>query len=253
MNAMENDTEKRFRELSERSFRQSRYIFTDFLTPAEAGICKKMQESGAFSSGCDLSGGYPGAERQVARFGSEEAFGYTESFPVTILKISPLSEKFAESLTHRDYLGALMNLGIERDRTGDILVVGKTAWCFVLDQIADFIISHLDRVRHTSVKVETCDTLPEEAGPRLTEKDLVVSSARADAVTARVWNLSREKAQQLFREEKVAADGMPFTENARDLKPGTIISVRGYGKFVFLEAGPRTRKDRLRIRVGIYC
>ena len=98
-----------------------------------------------------LGGGYQDAERVMLRFGGEELMGYEEEFPISCLKVSPVSAKFADVLTHRDYLGALMNLGIERDRLGDILIAGNEAFIFCTSSMADFITENLVKVKHTSV------------------------------------------------------------------------------------------------------
>ena len=78
-------------------------------------------------------GGTEASERAVVRFGDPEAFGYEEDFPIDILAIVPLADKFADDLTHRDFLGALMSLGIERSLLGDIIVTGKKAYLFCLN------------------------------------------------------------------------------------------------------------------------
>lgn len=78
-----------------------------------------------------FSGGVDGCERQILRFGDEESLGYDAGFPICCIEIKPLIEKFADALTHRDYLGALMHLGIERSTLGDIMIRDKTAYLFL--------------------------------------------------------------------------------------------------------------------------
>ena len=70
---------------------------------------------GSFDEDNSDDGGYEMAERKVAGFGSEEMFGYRGAFPISMIKVSPVAEKFGEELNHRDYIGSLMNLGIRRD------------------------------------------------------------------------------------------------------------------------------------------
>ena len=81
--------------------------------------------------------GTEGCERQMLRFGSEETLGYEEAFPISCVVIRPSAPKFAEELTHRDFLGALMNLGIERDVLGDIIVRDAVGYVFCEDAMAD--------------------------------------------------------------------------------------------------------------------
>ena len=81
----------------------------------------------------------------MLRFGSEETLGYEEAFPISCVVIRPSAPKFAEELTHRDFLGALMNLGIERDVLGDIIVRGAVGYVFCEDAMADY----LEKKHHT--------------------------------------------------------------------------------------------------------
>lgn len=78
-------------------------------------------------------------------------------YPIKCLKAEPLAAKFSEDLTHRDFLGAVLNLGIERAVIGDILVQKHTAWIFCHEKIADYIIENLTRVRHTTMKLSMVD------------------------------------------------------------------------------------------------
>ena len=106
-------------------------------------------------------GGSESSERQIIRFGSPEIFGYDDSFPISILKIAPLTPKFAQELEHRDYLGAIMNLGIERSLIGDILIKEKDAYIYCMNHIAEFITDNLTTVKHNHVRASVCDEIPD--------------------------------------------------------------------------------------------
>ena len=115
------DLQKRFIDLYEQSLRNTQYTFTRFLNEADYAellmLGKEIPQE-AFTA----FGGYPSATRVMVRFGNPDEFGYETAFPVTVLKMEPLQKKFADDLSHRDFLGALINLGIERSELGDILV-----------------------------------------------------------------------------------------------------------------------------------
>ena len=115
---------KRFRELAEKCYRNNQYTFTGFLGLSEAACFYELEKELSYVP-YTLFGGSDLCERVMLRFGSQEQLSYTEEFPISCLKISPLSQKFGEELGHRDFLGALMNLGIERSTLGDILVCGR--------------------------------------------------------------------------------------------------------------------------------
>ena len=202
---------------------------------------------------CATLGSHRGSkDQEVIRFGSEEELGFSQDFPIKPLLIKPLASKFADDLSHRDFLGALMNLGIKRELLGDIFVKDKEACVFCKESIADFIIDNLIRVKHTSVKVDVTDEAPDIACHDLEDKVVQVSSQRIDAVIAKVYSLSRQEALELFREGLVYNNGRECTENARTLHPGDVISVRGKGKFEFSEELGLSKKGKLNCRVSIY-
>lgn len=103
----------RIRELADKSYNQNQYTFTGFLGLAEQDALWQVEREVKFA-GITLYGGREEAERKILRFGSEAELGYEQPFPICCIRISSLSAKFADKLSHRDYLGALMNLGIER-------------------------------------------------------------------------------------------------------------------------------------------
>ncbi len=88
------------------------------------------------------------AERQMVAF-LPDALYYEYHYPMKVVRIQPVNPRFAEELTHRDYLGALMNLGIERGKMGDILVRDGYAEVFVCPRIGEYITEQLTRIRHT--------------------------------------------------------------------------------------------------------
>ena len=164
--------------------------------------------------------------------------------------------KFADELNHRDFLGALMNLGIKREVLGDILVTkekGKecVAYLFCLSSIVEYIVESLDRIKHTSVKVTRVDTLPEIAKKPLEERAVQVASERMDAVLASVYKLSRSESQKLIAEERVFRNGRAFTNNGTPLKEGDRISVRGFGRFFYDGVEKTSKKGRLYIKVRV--
>lgn len=199
-----------------------------------------------------LFDGYDGADRRMIRFGNEEDLGFKQSFPISILSVQPIMSKFADDLNHRDFLGALMNLGIKREMLGDILVTGKEACVFCKDSIADFIMENLIRVKHTSVKISITDEMGDIFLPEKKEKVIQVSSPRIDAVAAKVFNLSRQGILELFPAGYVQLNGMICTENAKILNPGDVVSARGHGKFDFAEQLGLSKKGKLNCKVMVY-
>jgi RNA-binding protein YlmH len=239
---------RRMAELSEQAWVGSRYCFSDFLNASELSEFYDIEKSGALSpAGYDISGGYEEAERCMIRFGSEEAFGYTEPFPIRCLKIVPLSEKYAEELTHRDFLGALMNLGIERSVVGDLVVRGHSCYVFCEEKIAGFICDGIDQVKHTHMKCTVSEEVPAEASSEKVREEVQVSSDRIDGIVARFTGLSRSEVLELFRTQKVFLNGRCTEENAKSLQAGDVLSVRGFGKLRYLGLQNMTRKGKMNV------
>ena len=127
---------KRIQELCQNAYQRDIVTFSDFLDLNELHMVNHInyRELGVTLKTC---GGYELAERQMAAFIPDALF-FQQDYPISCIQIRPAAEKFAESLTHRDYLGAILNLGIERSKIGDILVDGKTAHVFCLSLIHIF-------------------------------------------------------------------------------------------------------------------
>ena len=239
------------KDLADRSYRQNLYTFSGFLGLAEQDQLWRMEKELRYSS-VQLWGGYEQAERKAARFGNPQELCYEEDYPIVCIHIAPLQAKFADDLSHRDFLGALMNLGIERSTLGDIRVAEKEAYLYCLSSMAEYICEHLEKVRHTSVQ---CVPVAESADvPREEPRELVVQlpSLRVDACLAKVYNRSSGEILEAFQGGKVYVDGRLCENNSRQLKGGETVNLRGYGKFLFTGERRETRKGKLSVKVLLY-
>ncbi len=239
------------RDLAGRSYSNNMYTFSNFLSESEIAEFMSIEKELCYA-GITISGGVETAERCVVRFGRESDLGYNQSFPISCLIVQPLMKKFGEDLSHRDYLGALMSLGIERELLGDIMISDKTAYIFCLEHIADYIKEKLVQIRHTSVKVEIADSLPEAVAPHIDRRQLIISSERLDAVISKLYNLSRSQAQDLFKSKKVLVNGLQCENTSYSPKPDSRISVRGFGKFIYAGMDGMTSKGRYKVNVDVY-
>ncbi len=242
---MDNILIRRFEELSQRAFDKNYITETGFLNLDEISTLKSLH----LPSPVSLLGGYPQAERCIACFGD-----ITEDYlpPLACVKIEPLNAKFSDKLTHRDFLGALINLGIERSVLGDIIVKDNTAWLFCLKSISGYITDSLSRVKHTSVKCEIIVEIPAFLITQPEGKEYNVSSLRADAVTAAVYQLSRSSTADLFRQGKIFINARLCEKEGTLLKEGDTVSVRGHGKYIFDTTVRTTKKDRLIVSLKVY-
>ena len=243
--------QKRFAELARRAFAQNMFTFTEFLSLPELDLFYQNEPQLRYA-GVTVFGGTEGTDRKVIRFGDPEELGYEEAFPIVCIAIEPILEKFGENLSHRDYLGALMNLGIERENLGDIFIKGKTGYVFCLERIADYIMENLSQVRHTHVKLRILENEEEFVQKETEEMVVLTASERVDGVVARVYNMSRSQSIDYFRAKKIYVNSRLCENNSYQLKQGDVISVRGFGKFVYNGVGYHTKKGKLSVKVGIY-
>jgi RNA-binding protein YlmH len=249
----ENDRElqKRFGELARRAFSQQRYTYSEFLTPAEQDALLRIvfdQSSAPYR----LDGGYEAAERKIAQFGSADDCGYSENPPINCMSVIPLSQKFADTLTHRDLLGALMAQGVRRSVLGDIVLHGNCGYLFCLDSVSEFIVRELTQVKHTTVKCDIIEKLPHIVVEKPDITSVNVASERLDAVIAAVYKISRSDSQELFKQGKVYINSRLTEDTSHILNIDSIISVRGFGRFIYEGIAKETKKGRLFVSVRIY-
>lgn len=234
-----------------KAYQQNIYTYTNFLSISELDIYYQLLPELSFIHS-EVFGGNPSCERQVICFGNSEDFGYEASYPIDCISVSPLLRKFADELSHRDFLGAVLNLGIERSLIGDIIIRENTGCIFCISHIAPYIADNLTKIKHTNVKCEITAPSTDNFTPELSAVEIICASPRIDAVTAGITKLSRSRAVQLFREKKVFINGRIMENNSYSLKPGDIIVIRGYGKYIYDGCGNETRKGRVYIRLQKY-
>lgn len=251
----ENDVLKgRLKDLANMSYRQNRYTYTNFMSAADMEVFFSNVDDLDFA-GYQIFGGRESCDRVMIAFGRESDMGYAAEFPISMIKIAAAIDKFSDDLNHRDFLGALMNLGIEREMIGDILVTesgstGKhcSAYVFCVDTVANYIIDNITKIKHTNVKCRLCKA--DDIDAVEVKKDplhIIAASARADAVIAAITGLSRSSTSLLFSEKKISLNNRLYENSSYQLKPGDIFSIRGYGKYEFTGTGSVTRKGRLNI------
>ena len=244
-------TRKRLTELMRKSESAAYFIFTDFLGLMEQAIFHeiKRDHKGARYT---AFGGHEGTERVMIRFGDPEELGYEEPFPIAAIRIDPVSPKFAESLTHRDYLGSILGLGIERSVLGDIIVREKSAFLFIKEDMADYVISSLEKVRRTDVRLTRVDALPEGELYRTERRRVQAVGERVDAVIAKLFQISRDDSLLLFKKGLVFADGRQILSPSYIPKAGELVSVRGHGRFIYRAYETLSKKGKLNIDVDLY-
>ena len=241
---------KRLCELSKTAYHRNIVTYSDFLNLNEQNILHSLPKDQLYTR-YETFGGYELAERQMVAF-IPDALYCEMNYPMSVLRIAPLQSKFGEELTHRDYLGAILNLGIDRSKVGDILVEGKEATLFLAVALTEFIQDELTRVRHTSVMVTETLLTEFDYRPRYEELLGTVASVRLDSLLSLAFNSSRSKLTGLIEGGKVFVNGKLMISNSYQPKEEDVISVRGRGKFRYNGIRSQTKKNRLYISIHKY-
>ncbi|MDP4109045.1 MAG: YlmH/Sll1252 family protein [Bacillota bacterium] len=250
MTESENLLKNRLSELSRRALSRGLYTCSEFLTIAEQDLlCGMSFDTG--SAPFTLFGGYDAAERRLACFGTEELFGYPPKPPIACVRISPVSRKFADKLTHRDFLGSLMAVGVRRSVLGDIIVRENEAHLFCLESVSGFITDQFQKVKHTDVRCFVTDA-PEFTAEEPEPAEINIASERLDALISAVYKLPRSESQELILKGKVFINGRLTQNSSFSPAPGCVISLRGLGRFSYEGIERETRKGRLKVLVRLY-
>ena len=217
--------------------------FTGFLDERQQALAQAQLARLAWQ-GQLFFGGYPDAERVVLALYEQDP-PKAEQFPIHCLRIGC---KNAARLTHRDYLGALMGLGIKRECVGDILPDEEGALVFALPAFARMIETQLTEVGRERVTVAPA-ALPQSVdAPAGEPMQISVASLRLDAVLAALLHLSREQAAALIRSEKVLVNHIVRTAPAVSLEEGDLLTIRGTGRFRLQALCGQSKKGRSFVR-----
>ncbi len=243
---------KRFSELAQKSSEHGYYIFTDFLGLSEQSVFSAAKISFKKGTHYIAFGGADGCERVMIRFGDPEELGYDEPFPISVIKAEPKAAKFADKLSHRDFLGSLMNLGIERSCLGDIVIIDNIGYIFTKEDMANYICDSLTKIKHTDVRCSVVQALPEGELFKTETVKIQLSGERIDAAVAKVLGLSRDDSLSLFKKRLVFVSGKECENNSYTPKCGDIISVRGYGRFIYNGPIGLSKKGKINIEIKKY-
>ncbi len=250
-------------------------VFSDFLTPREQHYLKQYLARCGRRNTVRFYGGFAGAERCVAVFlpdylldlldeceeGSDvEALYLRESLDEALVMLEIRGSGY-RAITHRDVLGAVLGLGIERDAIGDILLLDGDGsgrdqpriYLLATSRIAPFLLSEFKKIGSDTVRVRI-GRFPDGFvfEPRVRKIADTVASNRLDCVIGSFTNTAREKAQSLIRSGLVEVDYEVEQRADARLLPPNVITVRGYGKFRLLSLGEVTKKGRIRLRAEQY-
>lgn len=211
--------------------------FLGFLSPSESAVAdEQLSRIGARYS---FFGGYNDAERTILCCMPD--WCDDPSFPITAVTFS---FRNCDVLSHRDFLGALMGLGIVREAVGDILVEKGRAVVFLADEIVGYVISQCEKVGNTGVTLSEGFTAPL---PQAGEKVLcsaTVASLRLDCVVGAICGISRNVSTEMIENGFVSINSIGSQKITRTVADGDRVTVRGKGRFEIFSVSGVTRKSR---------
>jgi len=237
----ENLLRARTGDLADQCDHQHRVTQTCFLTPAELTIARAAAKRSGVSF--HTFGGYEEAERQILLFVPDYLAGSEPDWDQYLHVLTIAASR--EGLEHRDYLGAILALGMRRDQIGDILVSEKSAQIVLLAGISEYISLNMERIGTAKVKItkEPLSALAACVSDLLTIRGNV-PSLRLDNVASEGFSLSRSQITDLIRGGQVNLNYVQEQRPDHILKPGDLISLRGFGRLRFVSIDGKSKKDR---------
>lgn len=228
------------------SQKTSKPKFFGFLSREQAALAQKLLENR--NAKYRLFGGYDDGERVM--LGCLPDWCVEAEFPITAVTFT---YREVDELRHRDFLGALMALGITRESVGDILVEKGRTVAFFKDEVVPFVLSNVDKIGRVGVTVNIGFSSPLPQGDTLALLSATVSSLRLDCVVSAVANLSRGKANELIEEGLVSVNSVVCEKSTKQIASGDALTVRGKGKFIISNTCQKTRKDKTVLEFKKYC
>lgn len=192
-------------------------------------------------------GGYETAERVM--LGCFPDWIETCDFPI---KAITFTYRKSDKLRHSDFLGSLMALGITRESVGDILIEEGRTVVFVTTEIADYVLSEIEKVGRIGVELKLGFTSPLPSKGELALFSETVSSLRLDCVVSALAGVSRSQAERKIGEGVVSVNSLPCEKTTKTVNEGDIVSIRGKGKFIIDSVADRTKKDRIILKYKKY-
>ena len=239
--------EKRLHELAVRASRRGDAAFTHFMDLSQIQVALAAARSEGVH--LTLNGGYPDAERRMGAFYQTEEPEIWE-WPVCTVEISWRTQ--FGSPEHRDLLGALMALGFERERMGDIVLTDGKAYVFAEPDMAEYIAASLTSAGRVTVKCRLTDEVPDIPEPAGRSFRDTVPSMRLDAMLAAGFSVSRSEAAEYISRGKAFVNQALQMKSDYPVQEGDILSVRGQGRVRVETVDGQTRKGRVAVRLFRY-
>ena len=227
-------------------------FWTDFLDPRQQLIAQNLVNRQADLQ-VRFDGGHEQAERKRAWIAPVEWHAEEEFAPVVLLHLFSLDERLS-GLKHGDYLGALLGLGIKREKVGDLYIFDDGCHLLLTPEMTDFVELHLRQVGRARLQVER---LPLQQlryhETSFQEFYITVASLRLDGVLSDVCKMSRAKAAGPIKAGRCRVNWRVEESPSTLLREGDTVSLQGWGRFRLLEVQGVTKKGNVRVKIGKFA
>ncbi len=248
MNKEEKISLNHIEELIEQAKNNYSVKYTDFIPPSLWPVVEKKLSSSDFIIEKIILNQF--CEYGILAMHPEYIEIFESDMPIKVMKIDILNQT---DITHRDVLGAVLNLGIKREKIGDIFIKDKEIYLIAIENMAQYIKNNLIKVKNSPISIKEVDFEKiKDFTPNYKEKIISGSSLRFDLVLSKIFNLSRSDVQRLFLNNKVKRNHIITNKYKSDLDEGDIVSLRGYGRFKLVEVLGTTRKGNIQIKVNLF-
>ncbi|MFS1513457.1 RNA-binding protein [Chengkuizengella sp. SCS-71B] len=224
---------------------------TDFLDPRQAYILETMINSNLNVQHL-LFGGYEDAERKRALIVPDYMMTQKDEIPIQVLSIRSDDDKFSK-LNHGDFLGAILGLGIKREKIGDLHLLKDQCQCIVAEEIIDYVNLHLHQVHRVHVSTDIVPLVQLKPIPvEMDESFITIPSLRLDSIISDAVKMSRSKILPFIKTGKCKVNWKVEEDPSKVLNEGDVISLKGFGRFKIISIEGKTKKGNIRLKIGKY-
>lgn len=220
---------------------------TDFLDPFERSLAKSILNRFTDINFIEY-GGFSQSERKVISIFPAYYDEDSIDHGINSLRITDISQ----DLNHRDFLGAILKLGIIRDKIGDILVHEDYGFVILKSETKDFILFHLEKIGNENIKIEeiSMDQIIYKE-PNYRQVKGFLNSLRLDLVLSNVLKVSRSESSKIINSNKVKVNWEAMDKVSKELEIGDVVSVKGFGRFTIYSLEGHSKKGKLNIIIRI--
>lgn len=215
--------------------------YTDFLDPYEVYLAESVLNS-FIDIKYTVEGGFESSERKIIIIYPEYTYEGDIEIPISSLKLSG----DLRTANHKDYLGSILSLGINRNKIGDILVYKDFAIVLVKKEIRDYILYNLEKIKNSNVEISSyisSNIIPPE--DKYKEINEFLISLRLDTIISSTFNISRKESINVIKSGNVKVNWESIEKPSKEIEEKDLISVKGFGRFILHRIKGRSKSNRL--------